>query len=42
LQTEDIEVEDWTPIGDINAPFAGVFDGGGHTVTIRRIAPSLP
>jgi hypothetical protein len=33
----DIEVEDWIPIGEINAPFQGVFDGGGYTITVRSI-----
>jgi hypothetical protein len=33
----DIEVEDWIPVGDINAPFQGMFDGAGYTVTVRSI-----
>ncbi len=28
----DMMGEDWTPIGQIDAPFSGTFDGGGHTV----------
>jgi hypothetical protein len=30
----DIEVENWTPVGDARHPFLGVFDGNGHTVTV--------
>jgi hypothetical protein len=35
--TNDIEVDDWIPVGDANAPFLGLFDGGGYTVTVRSI-----
>ena len=33
--TADIDLGDrpWTPIGNLGAGFAGVFDGGGHTVS---------
>jgi hypothetical protein len=33
----DITVENWTPIGHARAYFNGVFDGGGHTVTIKSL-----
>jgi len=30
----DLTVENWTPIGDANQPFLGIFDGDGHTITV--------
>lgn len=35
ILTADIVLSDtiWTPIGSMNSPFSGVFDGDGHTVT---------
>ncbi|MDR2913792.1 MAG: hypothetical protein LBV74_03000 [Tannerella sp.] len=33
----DITIENWTPIGDAEAPFLGLFDGNGHTITIVSI-----
>jgi hypothetical protein len=42
ILTNDIEVDNWTPIGNINAHFTGVFDGNGHTITIRSIANTAP
>lgn len=32
--TEDIDVGNITPIGDMAKPFIGVFDGDGHTITV--------
>ncbi|MDR0835085.1 MAG: hypothetical protein LBN11_00690, partial [Tannerella sp.] len=37
ILANDIEVENWTPIGSLNALFLGTFDGDGHTITIRSI-----
>jgi hypothetical protein len=35
LLTDDIEVPSgWTPIGTDGTPFTGIFDGGGHTITV--------
>lgn len=31
------EYESWTPIGTYEAPFTGVFDGNGHSITGMRI-----
>lgn len=37
--TADVDISDisWVPLGDINHPYAGAFDGGGHTITGLRI-----
>lgn len=32
--TADLTLSDWTPLYDKDNMFAGVFDGGGHTITI--------
>ncbi|MEG1473942.1 MAG: hypothetical protein RSC25_07475, partial [Christensenella sp.] len=35
-QTADISIPNntaWTPIGDVNAPFSGAYDGGGKKIT---------
>ena len=34
LLMNDLTVENWTPIGDANAPFLGIFDEGGHTIIV--------
>jgi hypothetical protein len=36
----DIVLTDWTPIGTSGLPFKAVFDGQGHTITIRSFASS--
>ena len=43
LLTDDISVEDsWTPLGkNAMAPFKGVFDGNGHSVTVTVDNPRL-
>ena len=35
ILTADFTAEgtDWTPIGDLNHPYVGTFDGDGHTIT---------
>jgi len=40
----DLTLENWIPIGTAGQPFAGTFDGNGHTITITSIgqAPSAP
>ena len=34
---ENAQLADWTPIGNADHPFTGVFDGNGHTITGLRI-----
>ena len=42
----DLELNDWSPIGQglrsssviTGSPFSGVFDGGGHTITVNSFA----
>jgi hypothetical protein len=37
--TADLELTGWTPLsGGRDNPFAGTFDGGGHTITIHSFA----
>ena len=33
----DLNVENWTPIGSAAQPFLGSFDGGGFTITVNSI-----
>ncbi len=32
---EDLEIEGWTPLGDWDRGFSGIFDGNGHSITIN-------
>jgi hypothetical protein len=34
----DLELRDWKPIGSPGSPFAGTFEGGGHTITITNFS----
>jgi hypothetical protein len=34
----DVELTGWIPIGGRDEPFAGTFDGGGHTITVHSFA----
>ena len=33
----DMNYEEWTPIGTWNSPFAGTFDGNGHSISFFKI-----
>ncbi|MDR0560161.1 MAG: hypothetical protein LBG92_08310 [Prevotellaceae bacterium] len=33
----DITVENWKPVGSSDTPFEGLFNGSGHTVTVKSI-----
>jgi hypothetical protein len=35
---QDLSLTDWTPLGSLADPFAGSFDGGGHTITINSFS----
>ena len=39
-QTKDIDLEnkEWTPIGTVDTPFQGTFDGDGHQITNLKIS----
>lgn len=39
--TRDIDLGTWTPIGTESAPFKGVFDGNGHTLSNVTIDDSI-
>lgn len=39
--TRDIDIGTWTPIGTESAPFKGVFDGAGHTLSNVTISDSI-
>jgi hypothetical protein len=34
----DITVENWKPIGSLETPFEGEFNGNGHTITVNSIS----
>ncbi|MDR1932061.1 MAG: hypothetical protein LBQ57_04460 [Spirochaetales bacterium] len=46
LLTDDITVSNWTPTGTGAAPFSGVFDGAGYTITmtgtLASVAKAIP
>jgi hypothetical protein len=37
----DVELENWTPIGNAASPFSGGFDGGGYKITIKSFNESV-
>ncbi|MDR1933015.1 MAG: hypothetical protein LBQ57_09385 [Spirochaetales bacterium] len=37
----DITLSNWTPLGTGDAPFSGVFDGAGHTITMTENMSSV-
>ena len=39
--TADISVNGWTPLGTVDAPFTGAFDGNNHTITFDNAAGGL-
>jgi hypothetical protein len=39
----DLALDDWTPIGTLESPFAGAFEGNNHTITLNSFsAADLP
>jgi hypothetical protein len=36
----DLELEDWTPVGNAARPFSGSLDGAGYTLSIKSFAPA--
>jgi hypothetical protein len=38
---ENLELEDWTPIGSSADPFSGNFDGKGYAITLKSFNPGV-
>jgi hypothetical protein len=37
----DLTLTDWIPLGSAAAPFTGIFDGNGRTITLKSFSPTV-